>query len=81
MPERDLLLDAEDEGALVDAEKELERSASVAPARVRTDAAAGWRFEIAIATERLPAALRRALAELGEDELCLPAELRLVRRT
>jgi pSer/pThr/pTyr-binding forkhead associated (FHA) protein len=80
MSERDLLLEAEDESLLVDAEKELERSASRAAASAGADVAASWRFEIAIATERLPAALRRALAELGEDELRLPAELRLVRR-
>jgi pSer/pThr/pTyr-binding forkhead associated (FHA) protein len=80
MCERDLLRDAEDEGLLVDAEKELELSASLAAANAGADEAASWRFEIAIAAERLPAALRRALAELGEDELRLPAELRLVRR-
>jgi pSer/pThr/pTyr-binding forkhead associated (FHA) protein len=80
MPERDLVLESEDESLLVDAEKELELAESLAPARSGADAASTWRFEIAIATERLPAALRRALAELGEDELRLPAELRLVRR-
>jgi pSer/pThr/pTyr-binding forkhead associated (FHA) protein len=80
MCERDLLLDADDDSVLVDAEKELELSASLAAANAGADGAASWRFEIAIAAERLPAALRRALAELGEDELRLPAELRLVRR-
>jgi pSer/pThr/pTyr-binding forkhead associated (FHA) protein len=81
MPECDLVLEAEDESVPVDAEKELELAASLAPANAGADVAASWRFEIAIATERLPAALRRALAELGEDELRLPAELRLVRRS
>jgi pSer/pThr/pTyr-binding forkhead associated (FHA) protein len=80
MSERDLVLEAEDESLLVDAEKELELAESLAPARGAGEVAASWRFEIAIASERLPAALRRALAELGEDELRLPAELRLVRR-
>jgi pSer/pThr/pTyr-binding forkhead associated (FHA) protein len=82
IPERDLVLEREDESAKIDAEKELELAEGfVEPVRAVADTPATWRFEIAIATERLPAALRRALQELGEDELCLPAELRLVRRS
>jgi hypothetical protein len=80
MPERDLVLEVDDESEPIDAEKELELAESLASGRAAAELAAGWRFEIAVATDRLPAALRRALAELGEDELCLPAELRLVRR-
>jgi pSer/pThr/pTyr-binding forkhead associated (FHA) protein len=80
VPERDLVLGADVEGEPIDAEKELELAEALAPERAAAEAAAGWRFEIAVATDRLPAALQRALAEVGEDELVLPAELRLVRR-
>jgi hypothetical protein len=80
VPERDLVLGADEEGEPIDAEKELELAEALAPERAAAEAAAGWRFEIAVATDRLPAALQRALAEVGEDELVLPAELRLVRR-
>jgi len=84
MPERDLVLETDDEDAPVDWEKELERAAELATdsaAPVRAELLEGeWVVEVAIATERLPAALRAALRELGEDELRLPAELRLSRR-
>jgi pSer/pThr/pTyr-binding forkhead associated (FHA) protein len=80
IPERDLVLDA-DESAPLDAEKQLE-SAAAPVERVRAAAVgdASWRFEITLAADRLPAALRRALEELGEDELRLPVELRWLRR-
>jgi pSer/pThr/pTyr-binding forkhead associated (FHA) protein len=77
IPERDLVL--EEDSAAVEAEKELELSAMLAAPR-KEDAAAAWRFEVAVAMEKLPASLKRALAALGEDELRLPAELRLVRK-
>jgi pSer/pThr/pTyr-binding forkhead associated (FHA) protein len=77
IPERDLVL--EEDSAAVEAEKELELSALLAPSRSE-NVAAGWRFEVAVAMDRLPKSLQRALAKLGEDELRLPAELRLVRK-
>ena len=77
IPECDLVL--EEDSAAVEAEKELQLSALLATPR-KEDAAAPWRFEVAVAMERLPPSLKRALAALGEDELRLPAELRLVRK-
>ena len=81
MPERDLVTEAEEEGGPADLEKPLELAAIPAAAlHVLPGDETAWHFEITLASERLPAALRRALRELGEDELRLPAELRLVRR-
>ncbi len=80
-PERDLVLEADDEDAPADWEKELERTAEVAtavPLRAASDS--DWVVEVAIATERLPAALRAVLRELDGDELRMAAELRLTRR-
>jgi len=84
-PERDLVLEADDEDAPADWEKQLERTAEVAtpvplavPLRAAIDSE--WVVEVAIATERLPAALRAVLRELDSDELRMAAELRLTRR-
>ena len=78
-------MEADDEDAAADWEKELERSAEVAtpvslavPLRAAIDSE--WMVEVAIATERLPAALRAVLRELDSDELRMAAELRFTRR-
>ncbi|MGH7289008.1 MAG: hypothetical protein ACREI8_13420, partial [Myxococcota bacterium] len=83
--ERDLVLEADDDDAPTDWEKELERTAEVAtpvslavPLRAASDA--DWVVELAIATERLPVTLRAVLRELDGDELRMAAELRLKRR-
>ncbi|MEN8158640.1 MAG: FHA domain-containing protein [Myxococcota bacterium] len=80
MPERDLVLAEDAELEAAEADKQLEASAD---AEVRVSAGAEplvWAFEVAVATERLPEALRRALEEMDVAELVLPAQLRLVRR-
>jgi len=84
IPERDLVIETDAEDAGADWEKELERSGEPVSA-ARMAAREGtleidWKVEVAIATERLPAPLRRALEALREDELRLPAELRFRRR-
>jgi pSer/pThr/pTyr-binding forkhead associated (FHA) protein len=81
MSERDLVL-AEDTALDLDEEdKQVEASASAGAEKAGVDEPLIWAFEVAIATERLPEALRRALEEMDAAELVLPAQLRLVRRS
>jgi pSer/pThr/pTyr-binding forkhead associated (FHA) protein len=80
IPERDLVLAEDAELEPVAAEKQLEASASDATSASDTGDPLVWAFEVAIATERLPEGLRRALEEMDAAELVLPAQLRLVRR-
>ncbi len=85
IPERDLVTASDDEDELpLDLEKVLEVAdeivAAAPPAAVRPGAVE-WVVEVALALETLPPALRQALREIGEDELRLPAELRLRRRS
>jgi hypothetical protein len=79
MPERDLVLAEDAELEAAPADKQLEASASGAAASETGDPLV-WALEVAIATERLPEGMRRALEEMDAAELVLPAQLRLVRR-
>jgi hypothetical protein len=83
MVEEDLVMTAGEELEPLDAEKELEIVAEAAAEAVLAagpGAAGEWVVEVVIGADRLPRALAAALAELGRDELRLPAELRLRRR-
>jgi pSer/pThr/pTyr-binding forkhead associated (FHA) protein len=81
MMEEDLLLAAEEEEALpLDGEKELESVAEAGTAPPGAELAADWVVEVVIAPDQLPAPLRDALRELGEDALRLPGEVRLRKR-
>jgi hypothetical protein len=81
MMEEDLLLAAEEEEALpLDGEKELESVAEAGTAPSGAELAADWVVEVVIAPDQLPAPLRDALRELGEDALRLPGEVRLRKR-
>jgi hypothetical protein len=80
MPERDLVLAEDAELGAAPADKQLEASASGAASASETGDPLVWALEVAIATERLPEGMRRALEEMDAAELVLPAQLRLVRR-
>jgi len=73
MPERDLVLAEDVDLELGAGEKQLDEAVALEAEPVV------WRVEVAIATERLPEAVRRALAEVDAAELVLPAQIRLVR--
>jgi pSer/pThr/pTyr-binding forkhead associated (FHA) protein len=80
MPERDLVLAEDAELEAAPADKQLEASASGGASASETGDPLVWALEVAIATERLPEGMRRALEEMDAAELVLPAQLRLVRR-
>ena len=84
IPERDLVVESDEEERPEELEKELEIVAELGtqPPREASSgaAASGWVVEVVLATEGLPKALRDALRELSAQELRLPAELRLRRR-
>ncbi len=80
MLEQDLVLAEDADLEAPEAEKQLETSDASEAASEGVEPGV-WAFEVAIATERLPEALRRALDETDATELVLPAQLRLVRRS
>ena len=82
MLEQDVLMAAEEDGAPLDGEKELEivAEAGTAPPLAAQLLADDWIVEVVVSAEQLPKPLRTVLAKLGSDELRLPAELKLRRR-
>jgi hypothetical protein len=80
MPERDLVLAEDADLEAIAADKQLEASASEVGSANESQEPLVWAFEVAIATERLPEEMRRALEGMDAAELVLPAQLRLVRR-
>jgi pSer/pThr/pTyr-binding forkhead associated (FHA) protein len=83
MMEQDVLTATEEDGAPLDVEKELEivAEAGTAPPLAAAQLLADdWIVEVVVSAEQLPKPLRTVLAQLGGDELRLPAELKLRRR-
>jgi predicted component of type VI protein secretion system len=84
MPERDLVTESDDEDHFWDLEKELEIVSRVAPTTAGGPSrSAGTDFvvEVVLGSDGVPPALRAVLLELGAQELRLPAELRIRRRS
>lgn len=83
MLEQDVLTASEEDGAPLDAEKEMEivAEAGTAPPLAAAQLLADdWIVEVVVAVAQLPKPLQMALANLGSDALRLPAELKLRRR-
>jgi pSer/pThr/pTyr-binding forkhead associated (FHA) protein len=84
MPERDLVTESDEEDHPADVEKELEIVAALvgsAASGLAQGAGGNMVVELVLGGESLPAALRSLLRELGTQELRLPVELRIRRRS